>query len=78
MQYIIISYSGTPPKPPSWAIEHLYGGSDPFKNSRAKGKPTGIGSAWRVPLILLWLLVLAFAGYVLASYLLFLLFGGNS
>lgn len=59
-----MSYSGTPPQPPPWAIEHLYGGPDPFKNSKAKGVPLGVGGAWSLLIILLVLLVLGFVGYI--------------
>jgi len=53
-----------PPQPPPWAIEHLYGGSDPFKNTRAKGLPSGAGGAWLLLIILLILLVIGFVGYI--------------
>ena len=60
--------SGAPPQPPPWAIEHLYGGPDPFKDLKAKGKPKGMGSAWRVPVILVVLLVLSMVAFFLIGW----------
>jgi|GEM_PF-3119494 len=56
-----------PPQPPPWAIEHLYGGPDPFKNTRAKGLPSGASGGWLLLIeliIILILLVLGFVGYI--------------
>lgn len=69
---MIMTIGPPPPQPPPWEIEHLYGGPDPFKNTRAKGLPSGSYGAWLLLIILLILLVLGFVGYIFFFFPFFL------